>query len=130
MKTRVEIFARGDDLIGEGPWWSHEEQVLYWIDIGRKALHCRTLEGKATVWTLSIRPGCVAGVEGGDLALAGGAGLYRFDITSGATTLMHSIPLPAGVRFNEGKPDTRGRLWVGSMQDNFGPDDKDIRVER
>jgi len=61
MKTRVEIFARGDDLIGEGPWWSHEEQVLYWIDIGRKALHCRTLEGKATVWTLSIRPGCVAG---------------------------------------------------------------------
>jgi sugar lactone lactonase YvrE len=34
------------------------------------------------------------------------------------------------VRFNEGKTDPSGRLWFGSMQDNFGPNDEEVPLER
>jgi L-arabinonolactonase len=126
----VEVFSRQEDQIGEGPWWAPEEQALYWIDIACRQLYRRILAGDITAWTLPHRPGCVVGLEGGGLVLASGEGLQRFSVSTGVTTLLQRVALAPGVRFNEGKTDPSGRLWFGSMQDNFGPNDEEVALER
>ena len=126
----LEIFAQTGDELGEGPLWSESEQALYWLDISRKQLHRRTLAGASARWDLPGRPGCVENLTGGDLVLTLDQGVHRFEIKTGATSLLCPVRLAAGVRFNEGKVDPSGRLWFGSMQDNFGPNDEAIPIER
>jgi sugar lactone lactonase YvrE len=133
---KTEVFAEGDCVLGEGPLWSPRESALYWLDIGRQSLFRRTLEGEQQCWQLPAR---VCGLErlgeGGlshaqPLALILGAGIHRFESGSGQTTLLCEIPLATGLRFNESCVDSSGRLWFGSMLDNFGAQDAAIPVDR
>jgi sugar lactone lactonase YvrE len=119
--VNIEIFARQDDLLGECPLWCPGEQSLYWIDIGKKKLHRKTINGIHRDWELPARPGCVEQMSEGGLALIFGTSVHRFDPLTGAMQLIRPVPLVPGVRFNEGKVDPKGRLWFGSMQDTFGP---------
>jgi L-arabinonolactonase len=128
--VKVEVFSEQQDILGEGPLWLAGEQALCWLDIGRKRLHRQGLRGQHQSWDLPGRPGCVEGFADGDLALALGQGVHRFETKSGATQLLVPVPLPPGVRFNEGKADPKGRLWFGSMQDNFGPNNEAVPIER
>jgi len=128
----IEVFSRGNDHIGEGPLWSVTEQALYWIDIGRKCLHRRGLsDSQPRSWTLHDYPGCLAELVPGRIAVAMDEGVHQLDLNSGATDLLRSAParLP-GTRFNDGKVDPRGRLWVGTMQNNFGPNGCEVLIER
>jgi len=126
----LEVFAQQEDLLGEGPMWSAGEQALYWIDIARKRLHRKTLLGERAQWNLPGRPGCVEQLAAGGLALILDEGVHSFDPYTGAIRLISPVSLAPGSRFNEGKADPRGRLWFGSMQDNFGPNDTAIPIER
>jgi sugar lactone lactonase YvrE len=126
----VEIFAHQQDILGEGPLWNDSEQALYWIDIGQRLLHRQTITGQRASWELPGRPGCVERLVGGNLLLTFGAGVHRFETRGGRAELLYPVPLPPGNRFNEGKADPSGRLWFGSMQDNFGPRGEPIPIER
>jgi sugar lactone lactonase YvrE len=128
----VELFCRGDDCIGEGPLWSVAAQALYWIDIGRKRLHRQTLSGnRLPSWSLPDHPGCIAELPANKLAVALGVGVHRLDLESGDIDLFSPVPARRpGTRFNDGKVDPKGRLWVGTMQDNFGPNGTEISIDR
>lgn len=127
-----ELYARQDNLLGEGPLWSQSEQVLYWIDIGRKKLLRRAFADTATqCWSLPEHPGCLAELTQQAVAIAMGEGLQRFDRQSGVITpLCMAPPRRPGTRFNDGKVDPLGRFWVGTMQNNFGPGGEPRAVER
>lgn len=129
--TNVEIFAEQQDNTGEGPLWSMGEQALYWIDIGRKALYRKEpAQERAQCWTLPDYPGCVAEISPGAIAVALGDGIQRLNLHTGAVSLISAAPPRcAGTRFNDGKVDPLGRLWVGTMQNNFGPNGESIAVE-
>ena len=106
-------------LLGESPFWHPVEQCLYWVDIPGQALHrWQPADGTHRLWALASEPGCVAPLLGGGLLLAMRDGLWRFDTSTGQRQLLAEPPYdPAGQRFNDGKVDAQGHLWVGTLDD-------------
>lgn len=130
--SRIELYSRQYDNTGESPLWSVTEQALYWLDIGNKQLFRRAArDAQAVCWSLPDHPGCVAELTPGSLAVAMGDGVQRFTLDSRTSELLSaSPPRVPNTRFNDGKVDPQGRLWAGTMQNNFGPNGESIRVER
>jgi sugar lactone lactonase YvrE len=104
-------------LLGESPFWHPDEAALYWCDIPGKALHRWHPASTAhREWHLPSEPGCCAPLPGGDLLLAMRDGLFRFDPASGERRRVSAAPYDAAKeRFNDGKADPQGRLWVGTI---------------
>jgi L-arabinonolactonase len=129
--TAIEVFSRQRDNTGEGPLWSATEQVLYWLDIGRKVLYRRSPSGtQPRSWALADHPGCLAELAPGMLAIAMGQGLHELNLETGAINLMRPAPSRrSGTRFNDGKVDPKGRLWAGTMQNNFATNGESIAIE-
>ena len=78
-------------------------------------LACRpapgTTPGRSTPSPAAARP-----LPGGELLLALRDGLWRFDPASGQRQRLAAPPYdPAHERFNDGKADPQGRLWVGTI---------------
>ncbi len=100
--------------LGEGPiWW---KDSLYWVDINAPRLHVFTpASGEKASFPLSEKTGTVVPRATTGLILAQESGLCAFDPSTQST---HRLPWPADKpivnRFNDGKCDPQGRLWVGT----------------
>ena len=104
-------------LLGESPFWHPDEEALYWCDIPGKKLN-RWHPGSAlyTDWSFDTEPGCVAPLSGGRLLLAMRDGLFTFDPRTAQRQRLSPPPYdPKHERFNDGKADPQGRLWVGTV---------------
>jgi sugar lactone lactonase YvrE len=110
-------------LLGESPCWLPDERLLLWVDIPGRALHeWRPADGRHRHWPLPTEPGCCVPVPGGALLLAMRDGLWRFDRESGQREQLAPPPYdPAHERFNDGKADPQGRLWVGTIYEPRDP---------
>ena len=110
-------------LLGESPFWHPDEAALYWCDIPGKRLNRWHPGSRAhQSWTLDAEPGCCAPLPGGDLLLAMRDGLFRFSPATGQRQRLVSPPYdPATERFNDGKADPQGRLWVGTIYEPRSP---------
>ncbi|HYD96737.1 MAG TPA: SMP-30/gluconolactonase/LRE family protein [Noviherbaspirillum sp.] len=106
-------------LLGETPLWHPEEEALYWIDIaGQAVLRYRPENEKRTVWPMPAEPGCIAWCAGGKLLVALRTGLVLLDTRSGMLEPVAPPPYPPEhTRFNDGRCDALGRLWVGTLYD-------------
>jgi sugar lactone lactonase YvrE len=111
-------------LLGESPLWHPTEQCLYAVDIpGRQVLRWRDGADAPDVWPQDAEPGCIAAHEGGGLLVARRDGLWRLDTGNSTTQRVSAPPYdPARLRFNDGKVDPAGRLWVGSISDAREPE--------
>ena len=104
--------------LGEGPLWSSRARSLYWVDILRGQLHrYAPASGTHQSWDLPGTLSSVSECEVADILLVTlGLDYAFFDPGTGALHRVHS-PEPGGMgnRLNDAKIDSRGRLWVGSM---------------
>jgi len=105
--------------LGECPLWHPRENVLYWIDIDGCAVHrfdpART---RHEMWTMPCEPGCIAWCRDGGMLVALRSGLAILDTQSGALDFIAQAPYdPSVQRFNDGRCDAEGRLWVGSIHE-------------
>jgi sugar lactone lactonase YvrE len=110
-------------LLGESPFWHPDEAALYWCDIPGKKLH-RWHPGSQTHqdWSFDSEPGCCAPMAGGDLMLAMRDGIFRFDPRTEVQKKLCDAPYAqASERFNDGKADPQGRLWVGTIYEPRQP---------
>ena len=109
-------------LLGESPFWHPDEAALYWCDIPGRGLHrWHPASAVHTHWPLDSEPGCAAPLPGGQLLLAMRDGLFRFDPRKGERTQLAAAPYaPEHLRFNDGKADAAGRLWVGTIDEQRG----------
>ena len=104
--------------LGEGTCWSTREQALWWVDILEHRLYRDDLAtGAHDEWSFDETISAVA--ERHDqpgLAVTLRRGLVLFDPK---TRELERLDEPererAGNRFNDGKCDTRGRFWGGTM---------------
>lgn len=117
MTFAIEALPVAPSLLGESPFWHPEEACLYWCDIPGKALHRYTpATGAHRRWDLDAEPGCCAPRIGGGLLLAQRDGLFSFDIETGRRERQAPPPYdPAHERFNDGRADPQGRMWVGTI---------------
>lgn len=103
--------------LGECPLWHPDEAALYWIDINGCAVHrLDPANGTHRCWPMSSEPGCIAWNATGGLIVALRSGLILLDTLSGSVTPLANPPYDATkMRFNDGRCDAAGRLWIGTL---------------
>ena len=113
LQARLLLDAKG--RLSESPQWSSAEGALYWVDIENGLLHrfewhtarheCVSLPAPVTMVIPGPRP-----------LVTSGNSLLCLDWTTRASQRVASLPLdPGRARFNDGKLDPQGRLWLGTM---------------
>lgn len=105
--------------LGEGCVWDRQSGRLYFVDIeGCKIYGFYPGRETEKLWEFDTGEmvGCLVPCEGGIVAAVRHQLIRITDTGKGkrAEVLME-LPLPDYVRFNDGKCDARGRLWVGTM---------------
>jgi sugar lactone lactonase YvrE len=113
----TELRSLGPPMeVGECPIWNVGEGALYWIDIDGKAVHrLHPASGAHQFCAMPSEPGCIAFCPGGVL-VALRSGLAVLYSGSGALTPIAAPPYDTKkVRFNDGRCDAAGRLWVGTL---------------
>lgn len=113
------VWALGAEL-GEGPLWSADEKVLWFVDIKQKKIHrFDPVTAKGASYDAPAPPGFLALAKGGGLLVGMKTGLARFDPKTGAFHSLRAVePHKPGNRLNDGTVDHLGRLWFGSMDDS------------
>lgn len=113
--VRLVLDARA--ALAECPLWCADEQKLYWVDITGRAINRfdpATSENRR--WPMPWEPGCIALAAGGGLVAAMRDGFYRFFPADSSLTKIADAPYDiTQMRFNDGRCDAFGRLWVGAM---------------
>lgn len=105
--------------LGEGAIWHPEKEALLWVDItGGKVFMYKPDEGMLQDISLESMVGTVVPSTGEYFAVAAQeTGIFglREDGTKQQIAPFPSDALP-NVRFNDGKCDPAGRLWIGTME--------------
>ncbi|MDF0597732.1 SMP-30/gluconolactonase/LRE family protein [Psychromarinibacter halotolerans] len=112
----------GEDFLGEGPFWDADAQRLHWVDILAPGL----LSGDPATGERSFRPmpelvGVAIPKASGGFVCATETGIKTISATGEIAVLAEPEADRPGNRFNDGKCDSRGRLWVGSLAINTEP---------
>jgi sugar lactone lactonase YvrE len=111
-------------IVGEGPIWDADEQVLYWVDI-LSALVCiyNPQSGKNRTIDVGQVVGTVVPRASSGLMLALHNGFSALDLqTEKLTPIADPERKIPGNRFNDGKCDPAGRFWAGTMEFDGKPD--------
>src|SRR5688572_16587159 len=112
---QAELLFDTKGQLSESPQWSSAEQALYWVDIENGLLH-RFEWQRRSHECVSLSAPVTMVVPGPPLLVTSGNRLLRFDWNTRQSQQIAALPLdPARLRFNDGKLDPRGRLWLGTM---------------
>jgi len=119
----VRLAVAAAALLGESPFWHPREQALYYCDIpGHRLQRFTPAGGDLVHWDFDIDVGCCAPLLDGGLLLALRDGIWRFDPANGERSRIAKPPYdPATERFNDGKCDPQGRLWVSTIYEPREP---------
>jgi sugar lactone lactonase YvrE len=111
----AELLFDAKGKLSESPQWSSAEQALYWVDIDNGLLH-RLEWARRSHECVSLPAPVTMVVPGPPLLVTSGNSLLRFDWNTRRPQQIAALALePSRVRFNDGKLDPRGRLWLGTM---------------
>ena len=117
------VLARVGNLIGESPVLSRDESLLYWVDICRPCIFRHVLaSGETSAFPQEEMVTALADTPEG-LLVAGQSGIRLFDVESGRILRDLGHPeahIPTN-RFNDGRLDSQGRFWVGTLAFNLTP---------
>lgn len=119
-KNKLEIISDSIAVLGECPLWDSEKKLLYWIDIvNKKIFSINTKNNISSTFHLEVFVGSLALRKNGELIVASEKGLHFFNKD---TLSFNSICNPEKNiltnRFNDGKCDPAGRLWVGTTSND------------
>lgn len=119
--SRVECVVASTDQLGETPLWCDRQEKLWWLDIEQPKLQSydpasgrHTVEPFNTAWLGSQALG-----DDGSQVLALDLSLFRR--APGSLTLAPLAVVERGLdnRLNDGRVDARGRLWIGTMDNQL-----------
>ena len=128
MKEHVSVYSSECVLnigarLAEGPHWWDERGLLVWVDIeaSRVGLFDPCQRTNRFIDT-AFHVGCVVPTSKGNLLAATSDGFKIIDPDSGKLTSLHNpIENLLNYRFNDGKCDSFGRLWAGTLHYDFLP---------
>ncbi len=116
----LQILPVAPSELGESPFWHPAQQRLYWCDIEGFALRAWDLAtGQGWMWKTPSEPACCAPVTNGKIVIGLRDGFYLLDPATGTLHCLATLPNPphdvTRLRLNDGRCDTAGRFWAGSM---------------
>ena len=118
---KVECAVRATDQLGETPLWCEREGKLWWLDVERPKLQSfDPATGRHEVQPFETRfLGSQALGEDGSQLLALDLELRRRSQASGSVVPFARLEQGLDNRLNDGRVDARGRLWVGTMDNQL-----------
>jgi sugar lactone lactonase YvrE len=118
MTKTAELFVDSKSPLGEGPFWNHLRQQLFWFDILGKTLYAADTSGKIVGnWTFDTFPSAAGIIDRDTLGVAQAGKIVRLDLNSGNRTLLSSLEADMpGNRSNDGRVNRAGGLWIGTME--------------
>ena len=123
--SKVELFKDVKNSLGEGITWSSLNSCIYWLDIMPKSVLFKIdlYSNKLETFDLPEFVTASSIISNNEIALVSNNGVNRFDFNTNSyeriIDVEKDIPLN---RSNDGASDARGRLWFGTMQNNFNKD--------
>ncbi|MDO8686217.1 MAG: SMP-30/gluconolactonase/LRE family protein [Clostridiales bacterium] len=122
MRGELELIVDLKADLAEGPCWDAQNQLLYWVDIMENKVHIHdTKSGGNRSIDIGQNVGCIVLRKSGGAVLALQHGLYFLDLkTEKLTPVIDPESHLPGNRFNDGKCDCAGRLWVGTLMIDQG----------
>lgn len=116
-RDQVKIAFEIKSKLGEGAFWDDHHQRLYWIDIEGKKVYLYDPETKKNQeFDMPSRVGTVVPKNKEEAVIALEDGIYMLNTKSGDINLLSDVEAEMTYnRFNDGKCDPNGNLWVGSM---------------
>ncbi|HEX8326826.1 MAG TPA: SMP-30/gluconolactonase/LRE family protein [Hymenobacter sp.] len=112
---RAHSVLHAQAALGEGALWNPETSQLYWVDIEGRALHIfNPATGNDRRLPTGKRVSTVVPMHDGHVLVALQTGLHRLDTGTGELTRLADPITDQNLRFNDGKCDPAGRLWVGT----------------
>lgn len=117
MVSDVELVLDARAELGEGPCWLADRQRLVWVDIVPGHVHLfDPATGEDRVVAVGQPVGAAVPADDGRLALAVRDGFALLDLDSGTIETVADVEREiAGNRMNDGKCDSAGRFWAGTM---------------
>jgi len=116
--TEIACVVEAHDALGECCLWCPATRRVWWLDILKPCLQSfdpASGEHRATPLP-GQNCGCAALRASGGFVLAMDSGLHGFDPATGQMDfLLHAEPGEPANRYNDGRCDRRGRLWIGTM---------------
>ncbi|OPY94101.1 gluconolactonase [Bradyrhizobium sacchari] len=118
---KVEVAVAAADVLGQTPLWCERSARLWWIDIDRQ-LH-RSFDPATGLCTSSRHDcrflGSQALTSDGAHMLAQDLSLGIRDCESGPLRRFCDVEQGLDNRLNDGRVDARGRLWIGTMDNEL-----------
>lgn len=108
--------------LGESPLWDVEKQQLFWVDILNYRVHqFDPATGKDRYFDVGDVVSAIQKADSDRLLLALSNSLAFLDLQTGEVTPIQQIEFPyPDTRFNDGKCDSQGRFWIGSISESPG----------
>jgi len=117
MLMQAELLLDAKAELAEGPCWLADRERLLWVDI--MAGHVHVLDpatGDDRVVEVGQPVGAAVPADDGRVALAVRDGFALLDLDDGRVETIAGVELErSGNRMNEGKCDSAGRFWAGTM---------------
>lgn len=105
--------------LGEGPLWDGEKQLLFWVDIYNHRVHqFDPATGQDRFFDVGDVVSAIQKAGSDRLLLALSNTLAFLNLKTGEVTPFYQVEFPhPDTRFNDGKCDSQGRFWIGSISD-------------
>ena len=117
----IEPVAQAGDRLGETPLWCDRTCKLWWIDIEQPKL--QSFDPSTGAYAATPLPGTYAGTQAlaglGQRLLAKDLTLYLRNAATGERTDLATVEAGVDNRLNDGRVDSRGRFWVGTMDNGL-----------
>ena len=121
----VELYKDVKNSLGEGITWSSIDQSLLWVDIKPKSVLFRINLDNEKLETFDLPDFVTATsiISKNEIALVSNNGVNKFNFQSKKYERIINVEDDILTnRSNDGASDARGRLWFGTMQNNFNQD--------
>jgi sugar lactone lactonase YvrE len=117
--------------LGESPTWCADSHTLYWVDVIKpgRVFQWRAAQDRVDFRDIDDLATGLNLIDGGGLLVHGTNRIFQVDPATGKRTVLAALPpSPSRMRFNDGRCDSAGRLWVGTMPNNIGENGEALEI--
>ncbi len=133
--TNPNVFYDNKLTLGEGPFWDAENKALWLIDglsengKGDDLYRIDMTTREVRSWHIGKHLGCVIPTEDGRVLLNLQDGIYLFDPATEQLEELSDLEREIdNNRINDGKCDSTGRLWFGSMSMTANQPEREFEI--
>ncbi len=129
---KVDIAYKCENILGEGITFSRKDQTLFWLDINNtsKLYKFNLINQQKDIFEIPEIVTATTIKSENEIILVSNNGINLFNTNSKKFERILNIENKLlHTRSNDGASDAKGRLWFGTMQNNFDKDGESIPIK-